>query len=75
MPPGRLVRFARGGALAFEFTGSIAGSAVLGWLIDGYFGTDPYGMITCILLGVGGGFARLIQMLRRFDRVDRDAVR
>jgi F0F1-type ATP synthase assembly protein I len=43
-------------------------------LIDGYFGTDPYGMITCILLGVGGGFARLIQMLRRFDRVDRDAV-
>jgi F0F1-type ATP synthase assembly protein I len=75
MPPGRLVRFARGGALAFEFSGTIAGSAVLGWLIDGYLETDPYGMIGCILIGVCGGFVRLIQMLRRFDRVDRDAER
>jgi F0F1-type ATP synthase assembly protein I len=75
MPPARLVRFARGGALAFEFTGTIAGSAVLGWLIDGYFETDPYGMIGCILIGAVGGFVRLIQMLRAFDRVDRDTQR
>jgi len=73
MPPRQLVRFARGGALAFEFTGTIAGSAVLGWLIDGYFATDPYGMIGCLVIGVCGGFLRLIQMLRSFERVDRDS--
>ena len=75
MPPGGLIRFARGGALAFEFTGTIAGSAVVGWLIDEYVETAPYGMIACIVIGVCGGFVRLIQMLRRFDRVDRVAKR
>ena len=75
MPPRRPLLFARGGALVFEFTGAIAGGALIGWFLDGKLGTDPYGMIVCILLGAGGGFMRLLQSLRRFEQVDRERER
>jgi ATP synthase protein I len=69
--PSPIVRYGRYGAMAFEFTGTIAGGAIAGWLIDRSFGTDPYGVVACTLLAVVGGFVRLIQVLRRFDRLDR----
>lgn len=73
MPPaGNIVRYGRYGAVAFEFTGTIGGGAFFGWLIDRYLGSEPWGMVGCSVLAVVGGFVRLIQILRQFDRRDRE---
>ena len=68
---GSLIRYARGVAIAFEFSGSIAGGALFGWLLDRWLGTAPYGALMLTLLGTGVGFWRLLQMAQRFRRLDR----
>ena len=68
---GNIVRFGRYGAVAFEFSGTIGGGAFVGWLLDRYVGSAPWGMVICSVLAVVGGFIRLIQILRQFDRSDR----
>jgi ATP synthase protein I len=70
-PPAPIIRYARYGAVAFEFSGTIAAGAVVGWMIDHWLGSDPYGVVIMTLLAVVGGFARLIQLVRDFDRRDR----
>lgn len=67
----RGTRFLRGGALVFEFTGTIAGSAVCGWAVDQWFGTEPWGLLILSLIGAVAGFARLLRLLHRFDELDR----
>jgi ATP synthase protein I len=67
----RATRFLRGGALAFEFTGTIAGGALCGWAIDRWLGIEPWGLVVMSVLGAVGGFVRLLQLLRRFDELDR----
>jgi F0F1-type ATP synthase assembly protein I len=69
-PPGPVVRYARYGAVAFEFSGTIAAGCVIGWLLDRWFGTEPYLLVVSTLAAVIGGFIRLIAILRRFDRLD-----
>ena len=68
--PGPIVRYGRYGALAFEFSGTIAGGVVVGWLIDRWLDSAPYGVVFCTLVAVAGGFGRLIQVLKRFERRD-----
>ena len=73
MPPsGPVVRYARYGAVAFEFSGTIAAGAMVGWLLDGWLGSGPYMLVVSTLAAVVGGFVRLVQILRRFDRLERD---
>jgi F0F1-type ATP synthase assembly protein I len=67
----RIARFARGGALAFEFSGTIGGGAICGWGVDRWFGTEPWGLMVFSVVGVVGGFLRLLQFLRRFEAIDR----
>ena len=67
-PVNPIIRYGRYGAVAFEFSGGIAAGAFIGWWIDTRFGTQPYGLIATTLLAVVGGFVRLIQVLRRFER-------
>ncbi len=69
-PPRLLVRYARGAAIAFEFTGTIGAGAFLGWWIDRRFETTPWGMIGCTVAAAIGGFVRLLQLLRQFERLD-----
>jgi ATP synthase protein I len=69
-PQSPIVRYGRYGALAFEFSGTIAGGAVVGWLLDRWLGSTPWGVLTCTLLAVVGGFIRLITLVRRFERDD-----
>jgi ATP synthase protein I len=64
-------KFLRGGALAFEFTGTIGGGVFCGWAIDRWFGTEPWGLLVMSVVGSVGGFARLLQLLRRFQELDR----
>lgn len=72
---GRLVVWARGASVAFEFCGSIAAGALLGWWIDERFGVGPWGAISLTVLGTVGGFIRLVRMLKRFEHIDRGAER
>jgi F0F1-type ATP synthase assembly protein I len=72
-PPAPIIRYARYGAVAFEFSGTIAAGVMVGWLVDRWLGSDPYGVVTMTLLAVVGGFARLIKLVRDFDRRDRGA--
>ncbi len=69
--PAPIVRYARYGAVAFEFSGTIAAGTGIGWLLDRWLGTQPYLLVVATLAAVVGGFVRLIQVLRQFDRVDR----
>ena len=57
-------------AMAFEFTGTIAAGAFLGWFLDDHFGWSPWGSIVLTVGSVGGAFVRLIQMLQRFQEID-----
>jgi F0F1-type ATP synthase assembly protein I len=68
--PGPIVRYGRYGALAFEFSGTIAAGSVVGWLIDRWLGSDPWALVVCTLLSVVGGFIRLVVIVRRFERDD-----
>jgi len=68
-----IVRYGRYGAVAFEFSGTIAAGAFFGSLVDKWLDCAPWGLIAITLLAVVGGFVRLIQVLRRFDKVERDA--
>jgi F0F1-type ATP synthase assembly protein I len=63
-------RYARGMAMAFEFTGTIAAGAFLGWYLDEHFGWSPWGSIVLTVVSAGGAFVRLIQMLQRFQEID-----
>ena len=65
-----IVRYGRYGAVAFEFSGGIAAGATIGWLVDRYLGSQPYGLVGVTLLAVVGGFIRLVRVLRRFERID-----
>jgi F0F1-type ATP synthase assembly protein I len=71
-PPRPLVRYARGAAIAFEFTSSIAVGAIVGWWVDEHWGTQPWGLTVSTLLATVGGFVRLLQVLKQFERLDRD---
>ena len=64
------MRYARGMAVAFEFTGTIAAGAFLGWFLDRHFGWSPWGSIVLTLGSAAGAFVRLIQMVRRFQGID-----
>jgi F0F1-type ATP synthase assembly protein I len=57
-------------AMAFEFTGTIAAGAFLGWYLDSRFGWSPWGSIALTVASAGGAFVRLIQMVQRFQEID-----
>ena len=44
---------------------SVASFLGLGWLLDSYFGTGPWLLITGILLGSVGGFYQFIRIMSR----------
>jgi F0F1-type ATP synthase assembly protein I len=64
------MRYSRGMAVAFEFTGTIAAGAFVGWYLDSRLGWTPWGSIVATLLAAVGAFVRLLQMLRRFQQLD-----
>ena len=68
--PNPVLRFGRSFALFWDFVGSVLAGAVIGYLIDQRFDTEPYWTLGLMLLGVIGGFVRLVSSLRRMDRMD-----
>ncbi len=68
--PGPILRFGRSFALFWDFVGTVLAGAVVGWLIDRRFDTEPYWTLGLLVLGVIGGFVRLVRSLRALDRLD-----
>ena len=70
-PPPRepaFVQYAKAGALAFEFIGTIAASVFLGYQLDAWLGTAPALIALMTIAGTAIGFYRMVQILRRFER-------
>ncbi|KTT73898.1 AtpZ/AtpI family protein [Sphingomonas endophytica] len=42
--------------------GSLVGSALIGWLIDRWFGTAPWGLIVMLFLGIAVAFRQIIRL-------------
>lgn len=51
--------------------GSLVGSALIGWLVDRWFGTSPWGLIVLLFLGIAVAFRQIIRLTtRRPDEPD-----
>lgn len=48
-------------SLGAELAGAIIGLTLLGLWIDHRFGTSPWGLLVCVVLGCVGGFYNLIR--------------
>jgi ATP synthase protein I len=70
--PNSVLRFGRSFALFWDFVGTVLAGTVVGWFVDRWFGTEPYATMSFLILGVIGGFVRLVSSLRRLDRLDHD---
>lgn len=57
--------FGQGTRLALELVSGVLVGAGLGWLLDRWLGTKPWGMILFFLLGLTAGFMNLIRAVNR----------
>jgi F0F1-type ATP synthase assembly protein I len=60
--------------VAFELPGTILGGLLVGYLLDNYFGTSPWLLITITLLAFAGAFVRLVHWSKYFAK-ERDGSR
>jgi F0F1-type ATP synthase assembly protein I len=60
--------------VAFELPGTVLGGLLVGYLLDNYFGTSPWLLITITLLAFAGAFVRLVHWSKYFAR-ERDGSR
>ena len=67
-PGAALVRYAKYGAVAFEFIGSIAAGVFIGYQLDRYFATEPWLVMVMTIMSTVIGFYRMVQILQRFQR-------
>lgn len=51
--------------LGVEFAVSVAGGCLLGWYLDGRWGTSPWLLITGAALGFGLGLYSMIKAVKR----------
>lgn len=47
--------------LSAEFIAGVVAGGLLGWLVDRLFGTSPWGLIICIILGFCAGMLNLMR--------------
>ncbi len=60
--------------IAFELPGTILGGMLVGYLLDDYFATSPWLLITLTVLAFAGALIRLVYWSRYFSR-ERDGDR
>lgn len=56
--PGAIGRAIR---LSAEFVSGVVAGGLLGWLVDRLFGSTPWGLIVCLLLGFCAGMLNLMR--------------
>jgi ATP synthase protein I len=52
--------YSQGNRVLAALIGSLAGSALIGWLLDRWFGTSPWLLFVLIFLGIGVAFKTII---------------
>ncbi len=57
----------RGWALGIEFVGAVLVSGFIGWMIDRFAGTGPWGLIVMLLLGFAAGVRSAMKASSQFD--------
>ena len=66
--PSPFAKIAKYLALGLEVPSTIGGSLVLGYILDREFGTAPWAMVVCAVLGFVAAVVRLIQYQRYFSK-------
>jgi ATP synthase protein I len=51
--------------MGFELLAAVAGFTFVGYWIDRHFGTSPWGLVVCALLGIVGGLYNFIRTATR----------
>ena len=64
---GKNVKESRGWSVATEFVGAMLAGGLLGWFIDRWAGTGPWGMIVLLLLGFVTGLRSVLRQQKKFD--------
>jgi ATP synthase protein I len=54
--------YAQGNRIIAALIGSLIGSALIGWLIDRFAGTAPWGLIVMLFLGIAVAFRQIIRI-------------
>jgi len=57
----RFPGWVRYSGVGVELAGATAGLALLGYWIDGKFGTAPWGMLGGVIIGIVGGLYNLVK--------------
>ncbi len=47
--------------LSAEFVAGVFAGGILGWIVDRLFGTSPWGLIVCVILGFCAGMLNLMR--------------
>ena len=47
--------------LSAEFVAGVGAGGILGWIVDRLFGTSPWGLIVCLILGFCAGMLNLMR--------------
>jgi ATP synthase protein I len=63
-------------SIGFNFAAAVAGFLFIGYAIDRYYGTGPWGVLICTFLGLVGGMYNMIrQALAASKQATREADR
>ncbi|MBD8468971.1 AtpZ/AtpI family protein [Sphingomonas sp. CFBP 8765] len=54
--------YSQGNRVISALIGSLVGSALIGWLIDHWVGTGPWGLIVLLFLGIAVAFRQIIRI-------------
>jgi len=54
--------------MAIELIASLAGSTVLGWLIDRWAGTKPVFIIILLLMGIGAAALNIARLIKKTQK-------
>ena len=54
--------YAQGNRIIAALIGSLVGSALIGWLVDRFAGTAPWGLIVALFLGIAVAFRQIIRI-------------
>lgn len=54
--------YSQGNRVISALIGSLVGSALIGWVVDRFAGTAPWGLIVMLFLGIGVAFRQIIRI-------------